>query len=60
MFGKKEAKEDENRVCGLCGKESEVLVRVKIDNTIYDVCPKCVKKYNYTEYDGSDWASDWN
>ena len=60
MFGKKLENEDKNTVCEVCGKESKVLVPVKIDDIVYDVCPECVKKNNYTEYDGSDWASDWN
>ena len=51
-------------VCELCGKETTALIRVKIDDdgggTIYNVCAECAEKNGYTEYDGSDYASDWN
>ena len=55
-----------NTVCAICGKKvkSEDLIPVKIEvkgvGIVYDVCLDCVKANNYTEYDGSDWASDWN
>ena len=48
------------KVCEVCGAEAENLVRVKIENVVYNICKDCVEKYNYTEYTGDDVLSDWN
>jgi len=52
--------------CDKCDQESTKLTRCKIYSDegkyepILNVCDACMKKYDYTEYDGSDWVSDWN
>jgi len=54
------------KICDKCDKVSEKLTRCKIFNNdgkyepILNICDECMKKYNYKEYDGSDWVSDWN
>jgi len=57
----------ETKLCVVCKKEVDAneIVRVKIEDDkgygiVYNVCPVCVKENNYTEYDGSDFMSDWN
>ena len=47
-------------VCEVCGKETENTIRVKIELVVYNVCKECAKDNGYDEYDGSDYASDWN
>ena len=57
----------ETKLCVVCKKEVDAneIVRVKIEDDkgygiVYNVCPVCVQENNYTEYDGSDFMSDWN
>ena len=57
--------EVDNTVCEICNKKEVKTTRCKIPNPkgyepVLNVCDACMKKNNLTEYDGSDWASDWN
>lgn len=46
--------------CDICKKLVDDVIEVKIDNEVLDVCRVCADAKGYKEYDGEDYASDWN